>query len=83
MRCVAAATAHLGALVDPHDGSFISLAALAVLEAAPPQLFSQLEYVGRFVHPDRLWESDLGGGLSILRAALQWLAIQDPATLQR
>ena len=56
--------------------------ALCVLAARPPQLHSQLEYAARFVHPDKLWAAELGGPLSIARAAVQWLAIQDPATLQ-
>ena len=35
----------------------------------------------RFVHADRLWDGELGGALSILRAAVQWLMVQDQATL--
>ena len=58
------------------------LAALLVISARPPQLHSHLEYAARFVHPDKLWDGELGGGLSIFRAALQWLAIQDPSSLQ-
>ena len=30
----------------------------------------------------RLWDGALGGALSIVRAAVQWVAIQDPSTLQ-
>ena len=83
MCCVGACCDHLGTLLHVHDSAFISYAALAILHAAPRQLHSQLEYIVRFVHPDKLWESNLGGALSIFRAALQWLAIQDPATLQQ
>ena len=81
MRCAAACCAHLGTMLSPHDGGFIGYVALLVLEARPPQLHSHLEYATRFVHPDKLWDGELGGGLSIVRAAVQWLAVQDPAEL--
>ena len=82
MRCAATCCAHLGTLLSQHDGGFIKFAALLVLASRPPQLHSHLEYAARFVHPDKLWDGELGGGLSIMRAAVQWLAIQDAAMLQ-
>ena len=80
--CVAACISHLSALVDPHDGGFVPLTALALLAARPHQLHSHLEYAARFVNPDRLWAAELGGPLSIARAAVQWLAIQDPSAIR-
>ena len=44
--------------------------ALAVLRSKPEQLYSQLEYIARFVHPDTLWSPESGGPFSIARAAL-------------
>jgi len=82
MMCVAACISHLSALVDPHDGGFVPLTALALLAARPHQLHSHLEYAARFVNPDRLWAAELGGPLSIARAAVQWLAIQDPSAIR-
>ena len=82
MRCIAACCTHLERMLPSHTASFVRLFALCFLAARPPQLHSQLEYVVRFVHPDKLWSAEFGGPLSIARAAVQWLAIQDPATLQ-
>ena len=82
MRCVAAACNHLAQLLTLHDAAFVRLAALAVLAARPPLLHSRLEFAARFVHSERLWDGALGGALSIVRAAVQWVAIQDPNTLQ-
>ena len=81
MACVVACCAHLGTLVEPCDGSFVRLLALAVLRARPPRLYSQLEFVGRFVHPDRLWSPESGGPFTIARAAVQYLAHLDPVQL--
>ena len=78
MECVAAACGHLASIVDPCDGGFVRLVALAVLRAKPQQLHSQLEYIARFVQPDRLWSPEFGGSFSILRAAVQYLAMQAP-----
>lgn len=83
MSCVAAACGHLASLLQTHDAGFVRLAALCVLGARPPALHSHLEYAARFVDADCLWDGNLGGSLSIVRAAMQWVAIQDPSTLQR
>ena len=45
------------------------------------QLYSQLEYVARFVHPDTLWAPESGGPFTIARAAVQYLAHLDPIGL--
>ena len=81
MRCVASACKHLSQQLETHDGAFVQFAALAVLQGKPPMLHSLLEYAARFVHADRLWDGELGGALSILRAAVQWLMVQDSATI--
>ena len=81
IECLVACCAHLGHLVDPCDGSFVRLLALAVLRARPPQLHSQLEYVARFVHPDKLWSPTSGGPFTMARAAVQYLAHLDPVQL--
>lgn len=81
MRCAAAACAHLSHVLEQHNAAFVPFAALCVLSARPPMLYSHLEYANRFVHAEQLWDQQLGGGLSIVRAAVQWVAIQDPSTL--
>uniref|UniRef100_A0A7S3BZ56 VPS9 domain-containing protein n=1 Tax=Haptolina ericina TaxID=156174 RepID=A0A7S3BZ56_9EUKA len=83
VECLAACCAQLSQLTDPCDGSFVRLVALAVLRANPSQLHSQLEYIARFVHPDRLWSAEFGGSFSIVRAAMQYLSIQDPGSFNR
>mmetsp|Transcript_2562 Transcript_2562/g.6385 ORF Transcript_2562/g.6385 Transcript_2562/m.6385 type:complete len:104 (-) Transcript_2562:234-545(-) len=83
MECVSAACAHLAAIVDPCDGRFVRLVALAILRAKPPQLYSQLGYISRFAEPDRLWAPALGGSFSIMRAAVEYLATQDPTSFNR
>jgi len=82
MACLAACHAHLCTLLDPHDASFIKLLALAMVSCKPPQLHSQLEFALRFTNPESLWDADLGMPLSMARAALQWLQIQDARTYQ-
>ena len=77
MALISACHAHLCALLDPHDASFVKLLALCMCATRPPQLHSQLEYALRFTNPERLWNAELGMPLSMARAALQWLQIQD------
>ena len=52
-----------------------------MLKCRPAQLHSQLEYAARFVHSERLWVAELGLPLSIARAAVQWVAIQDASAM--
>ena len=79
--CVVECVTQLSTIVEPCDGSFVRLFALAVLHARPEQFYSQLEYVARFVHPDALWSPESGGPFTIARAAVQYLAHLDPIGL--
>ena len=81
MACAAACHAHLSALLQETDAAFVRLLALCMLHCRPPQLHSQLEYAARFVNPERMWCAELGMPLAMARAAMQWLAIQDPAAI--
>ena len=72
---------HLGKLVDPHDGSFVRLLAFAILRGRPRRLHAQLQYIGRCVHPDRLWSPVSGGPFTIARAAVEYLAHIDPVVM--
>ena len=83
VACVVETVAQLGTITDPCDASFVRLFALAVLRARPAQLYSQLEYIARFVHQDTLWSPEAGGPFSIARAAVQYLAHLDPMGLGR
>ena len=55
----------LGSIIDRSDASFVRLFALAVLRARPAQLYSQLEYIARFVHQDTLWSAESGVPFSV------------------
>ena len=63
--CVVETAEQLGSIIDRSDASFVRLFALAVLRARPAQLYSQLEYIARFVHQDTLWSAESGVPFSV------------------
>ena len=78
LNCLAAACSALSSLCDPCDESFVRLLALALLRVRTPHLLAQLRYVSRFATWANLESPELGGALTIAKAAAQYLALLDP-----